>query len=108
MRHELSLHLRQPDLIVADYWLGNEENGLAVIEDLRRDAEMRIPAIILTADHDVASAVLAKTHDIVFLQKPANAQRIRRVVLDLIPQMAHVERRQSHRNEHADEQIRQI
>ena len=90
VRHELSQHLRQPDLIVADYWLGNGETGLAIIQDLRRDAEMQIPAIILTADHDVARAVVAQAQDIVFLQKPANAQRIRRVVMDLIPQLANV------------------
>lgn len=91
VRHELSQHLRQPDLIVADYWLGDGETGLAIIQELRREAEMRIPAVILTADHDVARAVLASTHDVVFLQKPANAQRIRRVVMDLIPKMSSVE-----------------
>jgi signal transduction histidine kinase len=91
VRHELSQHLRQPDLIVADYWLRNGETGLEIIQDLRSDAEMPIPAIILTADHDVARAVVAQAHDIVFLQKPANAQRIRRVVMDLIPQLANVE-----------------
>jgi signal transduction histidine kinase/CheY-like chemotaxis protein len=92
VRHELSQHLRQPDLIVADYWLGNGETGLAIIQDLRRDAEMRIPAIILTADHDVATALFAKAYDLVVLQKPANAQRIRRVVMELIPQMTNPER----------------
>jgi signal transduction histidine kinase/CheY-like chemotaxis protein len=91
VRHELSQHLRQPDLIVADYWLSDGETGLAVIQDLRREAEIRIPAIILTADHDVARTVLAEAHDVEFLQKPANAQRIRRAVLDLIPQIASVE-----------------
>jgi CheY-like chemotaxis protein len=91
VRQELSQHLRQPDLIVADYWLGNGETGLAIIHDLRRDAEMRIPAIILTADHDVARAATAKAHDIVFLQKPANAQRIRRTVIELIPLPANAE-----------------
>jgi signal transduction histidine kinase/ActR/RegA family two-component response regulator len=91
VRRELSQHLRQPDLIVADYWLSDGETGLAVIQDLRREAEMRIPAIILTADHDVARTVLAEAHDVEFLQKPANAQRIRRAVLDLIPQIANVE-----------------
>ena len=71
VRHELSQHLRQPDLIVADYWLGNGETGLAIIQDLRRDAEMRIPAIILTADQAVASTLLARAHDIVVLQDVA-------------------------------------
>jgi signal transduction histidine kinase/CheY-like chemotaxis protein len=92
VRRELSQHLRQPDLIVADYWLGNGETGLGIIHELRREAEMKIPAIILTADQDVARAVVAQAHDVVFLQKPANAQRIRRVVMDLIPQTANLER----------------
>jgi signal transduction histidine kinase/CheY-like chemotaxis protein len=92
VQQALSQHLRQPDLIVADYWLGNGETGLGIIQDLRRDAEMRTPAIILTADHDVAGALLEKAHDIVVIQKPASAQRIRRVVMDLMPQMANAER----------------
>jgi signal transduction histidine kinase/CheY-like chemotaxis protein len=91
VRHELSSHLRQPDLIVADYWLGNGETGLGIIQDLRRDAEMRIPAIILTADQDVARTAAAKASDIVFLQKPANAQRIRRIVMELIPRVVNAE-----------------
>jgi signal transduction histidine kinase/CheY-like chemotaxis protein len=86
VRQELAQHLRQPDLIVADYWLSNGETGLAVIQDLRRDAEMSIAAIILTADHDVARTATANANDIVFLQKPANAQRIRRIVMELISQ----------------------
>jgi signal transduction histidine kinase/CheY-like chemotaxis protein len=86
VRHALSRHLRQPDLILADYWLEGGETGLAVIQELRQDAEMRIPAIILTADHDMALSVSATAHDIAFLQKPANAQRIRRTVMELMPQ----------------------
>jgi signal transduction histidine kinase/CheY-like chemotaxis protein len=84
VRLELSQHLRQPDLIVADYWLERGENGLAVIQDLRIEAEIRIPAIILTADHD-RTITASATHDIVFLQKPANAHRIRRAVIELLP-----------------------
>jgi signal transduction histidine kinase/CheY-like chemotaxis protein len=92
LRHELSQHLRQPDLIVSDYWLGDDETGLDVIQDLRRDAEVNIPAIILTADHEVAHAVAAQSHDIVVLQKPANAQRIRRVAMELIAQPLNTQR----------------
>jgi DNA-binding NtrC family response regulator len=91
VRQELAQHLRQPDLIVADYWLERDETGLAVIQDLRRDAEMLIPAIILTADHTVAHALAAETRDIVFLQKPANALRIHRIVMELIHQPADAE-----------------
>jgi CheY-like chemotaxis protein len=91
VRSELSQHLRQPDLIVADYWLEDGETGLAVIQDLRRDAEIPIPAIILTADHDMGLAASARTHGIAFIQKPANAQRIRRTVIDLIPEPLNAE-----------------
>ncbi|HTB88838.1 MAG TPA: ATP-binding protein [Steroidobacteraceae bacterium] len=91
VRQELAQHLRQPDLIVADYWLSDGETGLAIIQELRRDAEMSIPAIILTADHAVARAAAANAQDVVFLQKPANAQRIRRVVMELIHQPANAE-----------------
>lgn len=88
VRQELSQHLRQPDLIVADYWLQDDETGLAVIQDLRREAEARIPAILLTADHDMSLASAVRSQDIAFLQKPASAQRIRRTVLELMPHSA--------------------
>ena len=88
VRQELAQHLRQPDLIVADYWLKDGETGLTIIQDLRREAEMRIPAIILTADHDVARAAAANAAGVGFLQKPANALRIRRIVMELIQQAA--------------------
>jgi signal transduction histidine kinase/ActR/RegA family two-component response regulator len=91
VRQELAQHLRQPDLIVADYWLKNGETGLVIIQDLRSDAEMSIPAIILTADHDVARAATANAVGVVFLQKPANAQRIRRTVMELIHHPANAE-----------------
>ena len=91
VRWELAQHLRQPDLIVADYWLSDGETGLTVIQDVRCDAEMSIPAIILTADHDVARAATANAQNVVFLQKPANAHRIRRMVMELIHQPANAE-----------------
>ena len=84
VHQELSQHLRQPDLIVADYWLARGDNGLAIIQELRTEAEIRIPAIILTADRDRTMTASA-TLDIVYLQKPANAHRIRRAVIALLP-----------------------
>jgi signal transduction histidine kinase/CheY-like chemotaxis protein len=83
IRHELSQHLRLPDLIVADFWFGDAETGLTIIRQLRKDAEVKIPAIILTADQNIANATSTKDEDIILIQKPANASRIRRVVLEL-------------------------
>jgi CheY-like chemotaxis protein len=86
IRRDLAQHLRLPDLIVADFWLGNAETGLTVIRQLRKDAEVTIPAIILTADQNVATSASLRGEDIALIQKPANATRIRQVVLDLIRQ----------------------
>jgi signal transduction histidine kinase/CheY-like chemotaxis protein len=81
---ELSQHLRQPDLIVADYGLQGGDTGLGVIQTLRNQAELRIPAILLTADHSVTAVEIAAHHPIAILRKPANAQRIRRTAMELI------------------------
>ena len=50
-----------------------------------------VETIILTADHDVARAATANAVGVVFLQKPANAQRIRRTVMELIHRPANAE-----------------
>ncbi|MEJ7805071.1 MAG: ATP-binding protein [Telluria sp.] len=46
----LDNHLRTPDLIVTDLWLGPRESGLDVIEALRTDWDHVIPALIITGD----------------------------------------------------------
>jgi signal transduction histidine kinase/CheY-like chemotaxis protein len=92
VRQELAQHLRQPDLIVADYWLKGRETGLDAIEQLRLDAEMSVPAIVLTADNDRVVARSMRLQRVVFLQKPASSQRIQRAAVELLRQSAQPER----------------
>ncbi len=80
----LTSHLRQPDLIVADYWLRGGATGLDVVRQLRAVEEVDVPAIILTGDHEVAREGLGKTGGVVFLQKPVNPQRLKRATIDLL------------------------
>lgn len=50
LRRALDNHLRTPDLIVTDLWLGLGESGLDVIAGLRDDCQQAIPALILTGE----------------------------------------------------------
>jgi CheY-like chemotaxis protein len=82
----LSEHLRQPDLIVADLRLSAEETGLDVVHMLRTDAELPVPAIILSADQDSAMVEKVRSQGMVFLQKPVNPYRLRRTAIELLRQ----------------------
>lgn len=42
--------VRMPDLIVSDFHLSDENTGIEVIEQIRRDAGRSIPAILVTGD----------------------------------------------------------
>jgi signal transduction histidine kinase/CheY-like chemotaxis protein len=84
VRNLLSEHLRQPDLIVADYWLRNGVTGLAVIEQLRQDAEMLVPAILLTADYNTTLPSSVDARALTLLRKPANGNRIHRAAIELL------------------------
>lgn len=86
VRRELAQHLRQPDLIVADYWLRSGETGLMVVERLRHEAEIEVPALILSADYTLPLNDLPPYSGIAFIQKPASAAKIRRAVAALLHQ----------------------
>lgn len=80
----LASHLRQPDLIVVDYWLRGGQTGLDVVQQLRSMAEVAVPAIILTGDYEAAVERLGTLNAAVFLKKPVNPQRLKRATLDLL------------------------
>jgi CheY-like chemotaxis protein len=64
------------DMILADFHL-NKENGISLINELRRRARRPIPAILITADRSPAVADQATVHDIHVLRKPVKPAALR-------------------------------
>ena len=64
------------DMILADFHL-NKEDGISLINELRRRARRPIPAILITADRSPAVADLATVHDIHVLRKPVKPAALR-------------------------------
>lgn len=65
-----------PDVIVADYHLDNDENGLDVIAALRAQYGV-IPAILVTADRGGRLAERCAAHGVPLLNKPVEPARLR-------------------------------
>lgn len=81
---ELERHLRPPDLVITDYRVGSDWDGVALLQRLRAQVGASVPAIVLTADTsaDVAEAVQAA--GALLLSKPASADRLRRAAIALL------------------------
>ena len=71
---ECAQHLRVPDVIVTDQHLGPGADGLALIGALRAQAEVMIPAVLVTAELQVDQRGTAEMQ---VLHKPAGAVRLR-------------------------------
>lgn len=68
-----------PDVILADYQLDADANGLDVIAELRAH-HGAIPAVLVTADHDPALAQKAADRAVLLLRKPLSLRRLQRVL----------------------------
>ena len=64
------------DMILADFHL-DREDGISLINDLRRKARRSIPAILVTADRSLAVSDKAHIHDIHVLRKPVKPAALR-------------------------------
>ncbi len=74
----LALADRTPDLIIADYHLGQSANGLQTIAALRKHFGATVPAMIITGD------TALDVPDILVLRKPVPHARLRASVLRLL------------------------
>ena len=63
-------HSFRPDIILADYNLPHELNGLQLVSALRAQAGRDIPAIIMTGDISTLTLRSVSRHDCVMLNKP--------------------------------------
>lgn len=66
-----------PDAIVADLHLEHHESGLAAVQEVRRQAKVDVPAVIVTADYSEAAAKQASLCGLEVLKKPIKPAEMR-------------------------------
>ena len=69
-----------PDVVLADYQLDGEDNGLETIRAVRDFAGWEVPAIIVTADRSPALIVEGARENVTVLPKPVDLARLRRTI----------------------------
>ncbi len=73
-----------PDAIIADLHLDHGESGLAAVEKIRRQLEMNIPAMIVTADYSEKAAKEASLYGLEVLKKPIRPAEMRALLSFLL------------------------
>ena len=72
----------RPSLILSDFNLGDETNGIENIEALRTALGWRVPAIVLTGSRSPGAEAFAK-HDVNVVRKPWNGDELIQLVKQL-------------------------
>ena len=73
----------RPDIVLADYHLGDGDTGLNAVFEVRRHNGSDTPCIIISADDSDVIRDRAKAVGYRFLPKPVNATRLRALILAL-------------------------
>jgi CheY-like chemotaxis protein/anti-sigma regulatory factor (Ser/Thr protein kinase) len=74
---------RMPDLIVSDYRLKGEENGIEVIARLREEFNAQVPALLITGDTGIEQLREAEESGLHVLHKPLNPSRLRALIANM-------------------------
>jgi CheY-like chemotaxis protein len=74
----------RPDLIICDYRLRRGENGMAVIDSLRRRHGDMIPAMLITGDTAPDRLAEAQASGLVLLHKPVANGKLRAAMVNLM------------------------
>ena len=75
---------RRPDLIICDYRLRGDENGIAVIRRLQQAFEHEIPAMLVTGDTAPDRLQEAQASGLLLLHKPVPHGRLRAAIGNLM------------------------
>jgi CheY-like chemotaxis protein len=73
-----------PRLIICDYRLRGEENGIEVIRLLRAECKQPIPAVLITGDTAEDRLIEAQASGLVLLHKPVHNSKLRAVIVNLM------------------------
>ena len=74
----------RPDLIICDYRLRDGENGIEVIDDLRRRYDHPVAALLVTGDTAPDRLNEARASGLVLLHKPVSNSKLRAAVGNLM------------------------
>jgi CheY-like chemotaxis protein len=84
MLEQLVAVQRLPDLIVSDFRLRGAENGIEVVELLRNEFNVDIPALLVTGDTAPDRLRDAEASGLPILHKPLNPARLRTLIANLL------------------------
>ena len=68
---------RVPDILLSDFRLGGNRNGIEVIRDVRLAVGREIPGCLISGDMSSALMLLVKDHNVTLLHKPVQLAKLR-------------------------------
>jgi signal transduction histidine kinase/CheY-like chemotaxis protein len=75
---------KRPDIIICDYRLRGEENGIDVVRQLQSECNEAIPAMLITGDTAVDRLVEAQASGLLLLHKPVPNGKLRAAIVNLM------------------------
>jgi signal transduction histidine kinase len=82
--HLVARLAESPDLIICDYRLRDDENGIDVVEQLRDRCNRAVPAMLITGDTAADRLMEAQASGLLLLHKPVPNGKLRAAVVNLI------------------------
>ena len=76
---------RLPDLLIVDFRLGDRDTGIDLAEELRRQLDPEIPAVLVTGSITPDLEERARHAGLGYLLKPVNAATLARCIEALLP-----------------------
>jgi CheY-like chemotaxis protein len=78
---------RVPDLVIADYLLGDGDTGLAAIAAVRARSGRSVPALVVTGESDRAALAPLVASGLPVLHKPVAPVRLRAAVTHFLDEV---------------------
>jgi two-component system, sensor histidine kinase len=75
---------KRQDMIICDYRLRGEENGIDVVRQLQSECNEAIPAMLITGDTAADRLVEAQASGLLLLHKHSPSGKLRAVIVNLM------------------------
>jgi CheY-like chemotaxis protein len=75
---------KRPDMIICDYRLRGEENGIDVVRQLQSECNEAIPAMLITGDTAADRLLEAQASGLLLLHKPVPNGKLRAAIVNLM------------------------